>query len=293
MDFATLQAFVAVVDTGSFSRAAERLHLTQPAISKRIGALETETGVRLLDRLGKELALTEAGTVLLTTARRVLAEIEDGKRLLNALSLEVGGTLRLGASHHVGLHYLPSILRAYLQEYPRVTPELRFLDSESAAVAVDAGALDLALITLPHRPLPQLNTLPLWQDPLVFVCDPHHVLARGQAVSLETLAGFPAIMPNPHTATRALVETALGARQLTLRISLETDYLETIKSMVITGLGWSVLPRTMVDERLRVLKVPLHLMRHLGLVRHRDRTPSNAALAFSRHCDASAMSRGG
>ncbi|MGF1546705.1 MAG: LysR family transcriptional regulator [Thiotrichales bacterium] len=288
MELGNLQAFVAVIETGSFSLAADRLHLTQPAVSKRISALEAELGLRLFDRLGKHLSLTEAGTVLLTTARRVIAEIEDGKRLLNALSSEVGGTLRLGASHHVGLHYLPPILRTYLRDFPQVTPALRFLDSESAAHAVETGELDLALITLPRPLPPKLDEMALWDDPLAFVCATGHVLLGSDAITFETLAAFPAILPNPRTATRQLVERALSERHLALKISLETDYLETIKSMVITGLGWSVLPHTMLDERLRVLPVPLSLVRRLGLVRHRERTLSNAAQAFLRHCAAAA-----
>ena len=115
MDLGALDAFVAIADTGSFSAAGERLFLTQPAVSKRIAALEAQLGRRLFDRVGREVALTEAGLALLPRARRILAELDDSRRALGNLDAEVGGRLSLATSHHVGLHRLPPLLRAFSQ----------------------------------------------------------------------------------------------------------------------------------------------------------------------------------
>ncbi len=286
MDLDGLRAFVAVVDAASFSAAADRLRLTQPAVSKRMASLEAELGVRLLDRMGKRIELTEAGRVLLPRARRILTDIEDSQRLLSALSTSVQGDLHLAASHHIGLHYLPRILRRFQQCYPEVTLDLNFMDSDSAAHGVAHGDIELAIITLPTTPQPALAALPVWPDPLAYVCHREHPLTAVLAPDLHTLSAYPAILPAANTSTRQRLEAVFAEAGLALRIGLETNYLETIKSMVITGLGWSVLPRTLLDERLHVLAVEPALTRELGLVHHRERTLSNAARAMLEVCRA-------
>jgi DNA-binding transcriptional LysR family regulator len=112
MDIAALQAFVAVADCGSFSRGAEQVHLTQPAVSKRIAALEDELGARLFDRIGRGIHLTPAGEALLGRARNVLKELEDVKRGITNLSGSISGELLLATSHHIGLHRLPGVAQA-------------------------------------------------------------------------------------------------------------------------------------------------------------------------------------
>lgn len=107
MDLASLNAFIAIAEVGSFSRAGDRLHLTQPAISKRIASLEQQLGVRLFDRLGREVNLTEAGRALLPRAYQFLDVLEDTRRALTNLSGDVTGRLTLATSHHIGLHRLP------------------------------------------------------------------------------------------------------------------------------------------------------------------------------------------
>ena len=150
MDIASLHAFVAIADSGSFSLAADCLRLTQPAVSKRVAALETELNVRLFDRLGRAVRLTEAGTVLLPRARRILAEVDDSRRALRNLSGSVVGPLILATSHHIGLHRLPPVLRAFTTQYPRVRLDMRFMDSEIACAAVLRGEVELAIVTLPR-----------------------------------------------------------------------------------------------------------------------------------------------
>ncbi|MDQ2694277.1 MAG: LysR family transcriptional regulator, partial [Pseudomonadota bacterium] len=157
MDIANLHAFVVVAQTASFSLTAERLHLTQPAVSKRISALESEWEVRLFDRLGRKVLLTEAGRTLLPRARRILAELEDGRRALANLSGQVAGTLTLATSHHIGLHRLPPVLRAFAARHPQVRMDMRFLDSEEGCAAVARGAVEVAIVTLPPACPPPLR----------------------------------------------------------------------------------------------------------------------------------------
>ena len=132
MDTLALESFVAVADEGSFSRAAERLFVTQPAVSKRISGLEEDLGVALFDRLGRQLSLTEAGSTLLVSARRILSDIADSRDAIHSLGDQVAGRLRLATSHHIGIHRLPPVLKAFTQRYPNVALDLLFLDSELA-----------------------------------------------------------------------------------------------------------------------------------------------------------------
>ena len=128
MDLANLSAFIAIAESGSFSGAAERLFLTQPAISKRIAGLEQQLDVRLFDRLGREVTLTEAGRALLPRAYQILNVLDDTRRALTNLNGAVSGRLTLATSHHIGLHRLPPLLRVFTRQYPAVALDIQFMD---------------------------------------------------------------------------------------------------------------------------------------------------------------------
>jgi DNA-binding transcriptional LysR family regulator len=281
MDTQNLAAFIAVSDTGSFSRAAEQLHLTQPAVSKRITVLEQQVGHALFDRVGRRIALTDAGRALLPHAHRVLQELEDGRRALSHLNERISGRLSIGTSHHIGLHRLPDVLRAFTQRFPDVDLDIHFMDSEIACEAVLAGKLELGIVTLPLQPLDQLRMHVVWPDPLSVVVGPDHPLAGAIEVGLTELATYPAVLPDEATYTRRIVRQALEAHGLEPRVRLATNYLETLKMLVGIGLGWSVLPESMVDASLRQLLIPgLEMQRDLGAVWHQRRTLSGAAQAL-------------
>jgi len=280
VDISALQAFSAVADTASFSLAAEKLFLTQPAVSKRIAALETELDRPLFDRIGRQVVLTEAGEALLPHARRILDEVESSRRAITDLSGRIAGRLSLGTSHHIGLHRLPSLLRELRRRYPDLQLDIRFLDSETACRMVEHGELELAVVTLPPRPSSQLLLTSLWDDPLSVVCAPDHPLAGYKKTGLPTLAQHKAILPGPETFTRQIVEAAFKPLGMSLQVELSTNFLETIKMLTAVGLGWSVLPETMLDSDLKPLITPLTLSRQLGVVQHAARTPSNAASAM-------------
>ncbi|SFF31205.1 transcriptional regulator, LysR family [Fontimonas thermophila] len=292
MDTQLLAAFVEVADTGSFTAAAQALHLSQPAVSKRIQALEAQIATPLFDRVGRQVLLTDAGRALLPYARKVLQDIEDGRRALSQLAGEVRGRLSIGTSHHIGLHRLPPVLSTFAQRYPQVDLDLHFMDSEVACEAVLGGKLELGIVTLPLVPIPNLDARPVWPDPLAVVVSPHHPLARLRRLALAQLAEHPAVLPDEATYTHRIVRQALRQHGLEPRVRLATNYLETLKMLVGIGLGWSVLPLSMADRTLRVLAIPgLKMERMLGVVRHRQRTPSRAALALLDLLPAAAQHR--
>lgn len=281
MDIASLSAFIAVAETRSFSRAAEHLFMTQPAISKRIAALEQDLGVSLFDRLGRSIDLTEAGITLLPSARRIVADIATSREEVRSLNEAVAGRLRLGTSHHIGIHRLPPVLKAYTQSCPQVDLDLLFMDSEQACEQVAEGSLELAIVTLPDRPEPGLLTDTIWPDPLAIVCARDHALAGGQSIVPGLLSEYPAVLPARGTVTRSILFKALEPHAVRVETALETNYLETIKMMVSVGLGWSALPVSMIDESITSVPVSgLHMQRELGSVRLRARSLSRAATAL-------------
>ena len=281
MDFDNIKAFISVAETGSFSAASAQLFLTQPAISKRIAALESELDTRLFDRIGRRVNLTDAGRALLPRAHKILQDIEDSRRAIQNLSTTIGGLLSIGTSHHIGLHRLPPVLRAYTRAYPEVELDIHFMDSEEACRAVEHGELELGIVTLPLQHSNLLQTRLIWPDPLVVIAGRHHPLSQYKHATLAELAQHKAVLPARGTFTREIIERAFVQHNVDINISLSTNYLETIKMLVSVGLGWSVLPASMLSKDIRAIDVPgLQLKRELGVVWHKSRTLSNAAQAM-------------
>lgn len=278
MDISDLQTFIAVAETGSFSQASEQLFLTQPAISKRIAGMEEELGASLFDRIGRKVGLTEAGQSLLPRARSILLEVEDSRRAISNLSGRIAGKLRIGTSHHIGLHRLPPILKTFIQRYPDVELDIQFMDSEEACRSVEHGDLELGIVTLPLQPVSNLTTKLIWPDPLSLVISHQHPLKKCKQITLEQLAEHPAILPSHGTYTREVIEEAFEPSGLKLKIGMSTNYLETLKMLVMVGLGWSVIPNTMLSKELQAIRISeISLRRELGMVWHQGRTLSNAA----------------
>lgn len=278
LDTATLQAFLKVAQLGSFSQAAEALFITQSAVSKRILHLEEQLGVKVFDRIGRRVSLTQAGQILLPQATKILHAFEDASRSLQNLSGQVSGRLSLSASHHISLHRLPPILKQYAQKFPQVELDLRFDASEVAYEGILQGEKELALITLATDRDPRLFAEPIWTDRLHYAVSRDHPLAQRDNVTLEDLITYPAILPRVNTFTHQLVINHLQQQQLTPHLGISTNALDTIAMMVQIGLGWSALPETMLNDKLVCPLAGIEpIQRPLGVIYHRDRTLSNAA----------------
>lgn len=280
MDIQNIRAFLAVTETRSFSRAAEKLFITQPAISKRIATLEYSLDCQLFDRLGKNIQLTQAGQALVPGYQRILAEIDESKRIISTLRLQVSGHLKFGTSHHIGLHRLPPILKHYTRQYQQVELDIQFMDSEQAAALILKGDIELALITLPDDIAPHLTTIPVWTDSMDCVVARDHVLAQKKHVSIKQLSEYGVLLQAQSTHTRDIIDQALKLNT-SIKIIMESNYLETIKAMIQNGLGWGVLPESMIDGSLHRLKIKgVRMERHLGVLLHASRTLSSPANAL-------------
>ncbi|WP_019592555.1 MULTISPECIES: LysR family transcriptional regulator [unclassified Thioalkalivibrio] len=275
----SLQAFVAVVDTGAFSAAAERLHLTQPAISKRIQSLEATLQRPLFERQGRRVRPTEVAARLLPEAREILARLHAIEQQVADLDQVVRGRIRLATSHHIALHRLPTPLAALRTRYPELELELAFMDSEAGIEAVIHGDADLALATLPDDLPKGSEAKPVWTDDLV------PMIARGRAQdapqdTLQRLHDWPAILPPVGSTTRRQIDHALAAQGQHPAAAQESPYLEVIRMMIAAGLGIGFLPRTMATDDLAILEWPAPpITRQLGWVRHADRYRSRTLAA--------------
>lgn len=278
MDIQSLQAFVMVAESASFSQAANRLFLTQSAVSKRIALLEQQLNCRLFDRIGRHIMLTEAGERLLPKAREIQLALKDAEILVSNLTEEVSGRLSFAASHHISLHRLPPILKSFAQSFPDVTLDLRFDESELAYESVLKGDIELALITLAPQADARICSEQIWDDRLFYTVSTHHPLAKQGKITLAQLNQYPAILPKPETFTHQLVRQQMSAWKMEPNLGMSTNYLDTIRMMVSIGLGWSLLPESLINDQLMRLELeaaPIH--RPLGYIYHRERTLSNAA----------------
>lgn len=276
MNIAAFEAFLKVMETGSISTAAEKLFLTQPAITKRIHSLEDFLSVKLFEPVGRGIQPTQAAYQVLPRVKQWLNELEDIQHDISHSQNLVQGRLKIGTSHHIGLHHLPQHLKAFTQNYPDVQLDVQFVDSEQAHQQVLAGEIELAFITLPPQPHAKLHYQLLWDDPLKFVVAPFHPLAEQHNLSLHHLVTYPSVLPAANTYTSQITLEEFAKQGLKPRATMSTNPLESIRMLASIGLGWSVLPQTLINSDLVELDLTLDLKRQLGIVWHPERSQSRA-----------------
>jgi DNA-binding transcriptional LysR family regulator len=285
MEISALNAFISVARHSSFSAAAKELYLTQPAVSKRVAALEEELGIKLFHRVSRHVTLTEAGKQLLKRAKELVEHADDMQRYAANLNSDISGKLSIAIAHHIGLHRMPPILQKFNQQFPQVALDIHFEDSDRACLMVEQGDIEFAVITLPSKPPDRLHIEVVWEDPLEIVIGPDHEFTNREEISLQDLSKLPCVLPERGTETHKIVRRWVEKVGGTLKVQMQTNNLESLKMLVAAGIGWSALPSTMLDDSVEVLKVqvskvPLDLRRELGMVFHHRRSLSNAAQAL-------------
>lgn len=282
MDYDQLTTFAILAETSSFSKTAEKLRITQPAVSKRIALLENYLNCKLFDRIGKQNRLTAAGHLARVRINRILNESGELKNDIENLSERIAGRLVISTSHHIGLHRLPEILKQYVKLYPDVELDMRFRDSEIAFDDVLQGKSALAIATMPSEITDsRILSYPLWLDRLSLVCAANHPLIKIKTLRLKDLESHNAILPGEETFTRRIINEYFNSNKLSLNIAFETNYLETIKVMVASGLGWSVLPEILADDDLHIIPLDsLKLTRLLGVMMNTQISLTNSSTAM-------------
>ncbi|HVA00636.1 MAG TPA: LysR family transcriptional regulator [Terriglobia bacterium] len=284
MDYDQLASFLEVAKLQSFSRAAEKIYRTQPAISAQVRLLEQECGEKLFDRSGKKVLLTPAGEILHRYAEKILGLHTEALQAIAELNLTPRGKLYIGANEATCLYVLPKTFAQFRQLYPLVQISIYRNFSHKILQKVQEGAVDLGIVTLPQS-ASNIEILPVFRDEVQVVVPKNHPLAKRRSVTVEEVAQHPLILPKTGH-TRVVIDRLLRDYRGQLQISMEMASVETQKKFVGAGLGISLISRTYAQPEVAagLLKlIPLEgqkIYRELGLIYRRDRYLSLPAKVF-------------
>ena len=284
MDLYALQVFATVVEERSFSRAAEKLLRTQPAVSLSVQRLETELGEKLIDRSVKDLMLTDAGRTVLDYARRFQNLAQEMESAITELRDKSAGRLVIGANESSTLYLLPHVER-YRARYPKIKVQIRRGQSSRIPAEIVDGNLELGVVSYDPGD-ERLVSKVLFTDALAFVVSPLHRFAKRKTVSITELGMETFIAHNVVSPYRDLVVREFRRHKIPLHMDVEMPTLEAIRKLVQSNEGVAFLPRMVVRaelerQLLREIKVKeLHVERPIRLVYARTRTLSHAAQAF-------------
>ncbi|QGV77397.1 LysR family transcriptional regulator [Streptomyces ficellus] len=288
MQFQQLQYFVAVAETRHFTRAAERVHVSQPSLSQQIRALEKELGAELFSRARGNIALTDAGEALLPLARRILADTDTARHEVQELAQLRRGRVRLGATPSLCTGLLPDVLRAFHDLHPGIQLLIEESGSHDLVRELARGALDLALVVLPlPTPSPALTTVELLHEDLVVVSSAAAPApSPRRAVRIADLEGRPMVMFRHGYDLRELTVAACRAEGFEPSFTVEGGEMDAVLGFVRAGLGVAVVPAMVAARAGRDLRVTAlarpGLRRTIGLAHRSDVAPPRAARELQR-----------
>jgi DNA-binding transcriptional LysR family regulator len=285
MEMSQLEFFLQVVEEGSFSKAADAVGRTQPAVSIAVRRLEEEVGAPLFDRSQKTPTLTEAGVVIRDYARRILTLRDEARVAVSELRALKRGLVRVGANESTSLYLLPQVILSFREKHPDVKVEIYRHVSERLPREVLEGRVDFAVLA--SEPTDRdLDSFPVLRDELALILNPEHPLAAREEVAVEELGRESFLAHNVRTASRNKVVEVFAAHHTPLNITLELATVETIKRFVQLNIGLAFVPRMCVREELErgtLSTVPvrgLSYTRTLWVTHRRNVTFSHAAAAF-------------
>lgn len=269
-----LRSFGLVIEAGSFSAAADRLGLSQPAVSLQVRQLERRLGVRLVERVGKRAKATPAGAELLRHAPNIAAAVENAIDALEGHASGVAGRVRLGTGATACLHFLPALLRGLREQYPALGIVVSTGNTEDQVRKVEENSIDLALVTLPAAGR-SLSVTPVLDDEFVAIgrSDLAPLKAR---VGPADLAALPLVLFEPAANTRKLVDRWFAAEGFQPQPVMELGSVEAMKEMVAAGLGYGIVPRMAMTGRgahpdLKTSRLAPRMHRTLAVVVRRDK----------------------
>jgi DNA-binding transcriptional LysR family regulator len=284
MDFEQLRTFQQVCRLSSFSRAAEKLGVTQPAISAQIRSLEKEVGARLFDRDGGRVTFTAAGRLFEPFAEHCLQCQSHIIVAVNELYRSARGEVSVSASEATSLYILPPVFALYKKQYTRVNLNIVRSEHSRSLEAVFNRDVDFAIVSLPIKD-PRLVVQPIHRDDIVLAVAPTHPLATREVVKLDEMVQFPMLLLK-HGRQRTQLNNFFHHHEVQPRVAMELDSSELLKRLICAELGMGFLPHTNVldDEHsglLKVVKVEgMKLHRELALIYRKDKTLTRAAQAF-------------
>jgi len=249
LDFGQLEAFVQVAAHHSFSRAAEALQLTQPSITARIQALERELGEKMFERGGRSVRLTDAGTILLPYAERILQMVREAKESVEEVRSVQAGRLRLGSALTISTYVLPRILRTFHSRYPGVEVMVHTGRSEQVLNMLLSDEVQVGLShSLVH---PDVETVNLYADEVILVANPDHPFAARRQATIEEVGSQPVILADRGSSYYSLTHGLFRQAGVVPNVAMELDSMEATKRMVEEGLGIALLPRVCLERELK------------------------------------------
>ncbi|MGH9944325.1 MAG: LysR family transcriptional regulator [Pyrinomonadaceae bacterium] len=287
MQIETLKIFCDLVETKSFSQAAEANYVTQSAVSQQVRGLEERFRRKLLERVRgrREVRLTEAGEAFYEETLRVVAAYAQLEERMRTLSGTVGGTVRVATVYSIGLHELPPVVRRFMALYPEAKIDLEYSRTTRIVREVLEGAVELGLVAFPEKKR-GLEVIHIGGDRLVLICRPDHPLAKHKKLRARDLANQDFVLFERDIPTRRATDRILRAHGVAVRRVAEFDNIETIKRAVEVGFGVAIVPRPSVVEEHQsgqLSVVPLaepEWERTVGVIYRSDRTLNAAARKF-------------
>lgn len=285
MEIHQLRYAVAVAETESFTRAAERVHVTQPSLSQQIINLEKELGHKLFHRLGRRAVPTEVGMAFLVRARRILLEIDDVSKELGDSS-ELGRHISIGGIPTVAPYLFPQLIGQYQTEFPHLVVHTRENFRSHLVKAVLDGELDVGLVSLPVKD-PRLSVEPLFTEPLLLVVGRDHPLAAAPTVTAQDLADQTFVLLGESSSVALQIQRFCGDHDFEPRIGHRCTQIATVKALVALGLGISILPQVCHSQEDRSSLVYKRLSgrepeRAVAVIRHLQRYQSRGVEQFLR-----------
>ncbi len=283
----TLKIFCDLVDTKSFSRAAEMNYVTQSAVSQQVRGLETKFKRRLLERLRgrREIKLTKDGEAFYQESRNVVATYMRLEERMRSLTGTISGTVHVATVYSIGLHELPPAIRRFMELYPEAKIDLEYSRTTSIVRDVLAGTIELGVVAYPKKKA-GLKVVPMRGDRLVLICPPKHALANQKKVAAQDLDGLDFVLFERDIPTRQATDRILRAHNVAVRRVAEFDNIETIKRAVEVGFGVAIVPRPSVLDEQRSGQLAVVALaepewtRTVGIIHRRDRTLGTAARKF-------------
>jgi DNA-binding transcriptional LysR family regulator len=261
-----LRVFETAATLGSFSRTAEVLHLTQPGVSMHIKELETSAGLPLFERMGKKLAVTEAGQELLTRAREVLRALKDAEDVLDGLRGLRRGRINL-AVVSTAKYFVPRLLARFGRDYPQLEIRLAVNNRDSVIQQLTANEIDLAIM---GRSPQSLDTIAeaFAENPHVIIAAPSHPLAARRRIPVETVAKETFVVREPGSGTRLAMQKFFDDHRVPCKVGMEMASNETIKQAVMAGMGVSFLSRHTIDLEFQTQRLAVLDVRGTPVIRH-------------------------
>ena len=285
MDVRDLQVFLSVARHLNYTRAAEEVNLSQPSVSVRMRELERDLGLKLFEQLGKKIALTEAGDLLVPYAGRVIAAMADARDAIDQMQGLERGSLRIGASTTPGMYLVPRTIAHFKRRYPKINVQLTVKDTRQIEEGVIRNEFDFGFVG-GHLSGDEVEVVPWTTDELVLIVPLGHRLAGKRIVKPDDLSSEKFIFREQGSATRAVVATHLRKSRIELEAVIEMANPESVKKAVQNGLGIAFISSFAVETELKAktlvaVKIRnLEIRRELKIVYRKDKQLSPAAKAF-------------